>query len=125
VLVGLEAYVKTRKKFKHGVGHVTHEKDKVLHPEEVQKKEEEEKDKSESAEKERNVIESEQRKQEEVKKRESIGTKLMRKLRIRSSSQSANTSKETSKLTPRTPLSVPGEDVESGIAPEGEGSRTF
>jgi hypothetical protein len=119
VLVGLEAYVKIRKKLKHGVGHATHEKDKVLHPEEVQKKQEEEKDKSESAEKERKVIDSEQRKQEEAKKRESIGSKLMRKMRIRSPSQS---DEKKSKQTPRTPLSLPGEDVESGIAPEGQRS---
>jgi hypothetical protein len=123
VLVGLEAYVKTRKKLKHGIGHVTHNKDKVIHPEEVQKREEEEKDKSESAEKERKVIEAEKRKQEEVKKRESIGSWAMRKMRFRSPSQSSSNSKEKTKQNSRTPLSVPGEDVESGIAPEGECSR--
>lgn len=83
VLVGLEAYVKTRKKIKHGIGNVTHEKDKVLHPEEVRKKAEEDKDKSESAKMERKVIDAEQGKQEGVKKRESIGAKFVRKMRIR------------------------------------------
>ncbi|RDI80284.1 hypothetical protein Vi05172_g9688 [Venturia inaequalis] len=126
VLVGLEAYVKTRRKVKNVAGHMTHEKDKVLHPEEVQKKEEQERDHSESAEKERQVIQAEEQKQENIKKRESFGSKFMRKLRIRSPSQSASAAagEKSTKQTPRTPLSVPGEDVESGIAPEGGGSRT-
>lgn len=125
VLVGLEAYVKTRRQVKNVAGHMTHEKDKVLHPEEVQKKEERERDNSESAEKERQVIQAEERKQEEVKKRESLGSKLMRKMRIRSPSQSASAAgkEKPTNQTPRTPLSLPGEDVESGIAPEGGGSR--
>ncbi|TLD24613.1 iq calmodulin-binding motif protein [Venturia nashicola] len=126
VLVGLEAYVKTRRKIKNVAGQMTHEKDKVLHPEEVQKREEEERDHSESAEKERQVIREERRRQEEAKKRESLGSKLMRKLRIRSPSQSASAAgkDEPTKQTPKTPLSVPGEDVESGIAPEAGEHRT-
>ncbi|QDS67923.1 hypothetical protein FKW77_008614 [Venturia effusa] len=126
VLVGLEAYVKTRRKVKNVAGHLTHEKDKVLHPEDVQKREEQERDNSESAEKERKVVQAEMRKQENIKKRESLGSKLMRKMRIRSHSQSAvHAAKEKPpKQTPRTPLSVPGEDIESGIAPEDGLRRT-
>ena len=53
VLVGLEAYVKTRKKFKHGVQHAKDVETKVIHPEEYRQKIEEQKDKSKRAEKER------------------------------------------------------------------------
>ena len=51
VLVGLEAYAKTRKKIKHGLHHASKNKDRVLHPEEAKKREEATKDKSKSAEK--------------------------------------------------------------------------
>jgi hypothetical protein len=48
VLVGLEAYVKTRRKFKHGVSHVKEVETKVVHPEEHKRMKEEQKDKSKS-----------------------------------------------------------------------------
>ncbi|KFY49893.1 hypothetical protein V496_09725 [Pseudogymnoascus sp. VKM F-4515 (FW-2607)] len=57
VLVGLEAYVKTRRRGKRVVGKLLHGRDKILSPDEVRKKEEEERDKSESAERERRVLE--------------------------------------------------------------------
>jgi hypothetical protein len=49
VLVGLEAYVKTRRRGKKIVRKFVHSRDKILSPEEVAKKEELDRDKSESA----------------------------------------------------------------------------
>lgn len=49
VLVGLEAYVKTRRRGKKLVKKLIHGRDKLLSPDEVAKKEEEDRDKSESA----------------------------------------------------------------------------
>ncbi|OBT89462.1 hypothetical protein VE02_02046 [Pseudogymnoascus sp. 03VT05] len=57
VLVGLEAYVKTRRRGKRVVGKLLHGRDKILSPDEVRRREEEERDKSESAERERRVLE--------------------------------------------------------------------
>lgn len=57
VLVGLEAYVKTRKRGKKLVQQLIHHRDKILSPEEVARREEEERDKSQSAEKERRFLE--------------------------------------------------------------------
>ncbi|OAF58271.1 hypothetical protein VC83_06420 [Pseudogymnoascus destructans] len=57
VLVGLEAYVKTRRRGKRVVGKLLHGRGKILSPDEVRKREEEERDKSESAERERRVLE--------------------------------------------------------------------
>ncbi|KAA8574758.1 hypothetical protein EYC84_004008 [Monilinia fructicola] len=62
VLVGLEAYVKTRKRAKKVVGKVVRRRDKILDKEGVIKREEEQADKSESAEKERRFLEEERKK---------------------------------------------------------------
>lgn len=56
VLVGLEAYVKTRRRGKRVLGKLVYGRDKILSPEEVRRREEE-RDKSESAERERRVLE--------------------------------------------------------------------
>lgn len=86
VLVGLEMYMKTRQKGKRLLQRATHKKDKVLHPEEVQKREEEERDKSQSAEKERQFLEKEAREQaaEEERRREEnrAAVRVMQKLGI-------------------------------------------
>ncbi|KAF7549161.1 hypothetical protein G7Z17_g6587 [Cylindrodendrum hubeiense] len=81
VLVGLEAYLRTRHKGKEMLGKLAHGKDKILEPEEVARREEDARDKSKSAEKERKVLEREQA------EREAEGTrvKMMQKLRISSS----------------------------------------
>ncbi|KAB8304178.1 hypothetical protein EYC80_003597 [Monilinia laxa] len=62
VLVGLEAYVKTRKRAKKVVGKVVRRRDRMLDKEGVIRREEEQADKSESAEKERRTLEEEERK---------------------------------------------------------------
>ncbi|KAK0391635.1 hypothetical protein NLU13_1134 [Sarocladium strictum] len=102
VLVGLEAYIKTRTKGK-ALGHkVLHHRDKILDPEEVARREEEARDKSESAEKERKFLE-EQRQREEAEREENKATaKMMQKL----------------KLVPREPKGQPVDEVREGTVGE-------
>ncbi|KAK7431179.1 hypothetical protein QQZ08_002219 [Neonectria magnoliae] len=78
VLVGLEAYLKTRRKGKVALGKLVHGRDKILAPDEVARREEEARDKSKSAEKERQVLEREEA------ARDAGGTRvrLMQKLSI-------------------------------------------
>lgn len=118
VLVGLEAYVKTRRKFKHGVEHVSNAETKIMHPEEYMKKKEEEKDKSKSAEKERRLLAANAEKAEAERKQRSWTHKLWRKIRSRSI-----TSKEELKATKekhKKILSRAGQDIEDGIPPSGK-----
>ncbi|KID72087.1 IQ domain-containing protein IQM6 [Metarhizium brunneum] len=81
ILVGLETYLKTRKKGKELVGKLMHGKDKLVAPEEVQRREEEEKDKSESAEKERRVLEREREEADKVKREMSKSDRVMEKIK--------------------------------------------
>ncbi|RDA93246.1 hypothetical protein CP533_6483 [Ophiocordyceps camponoti-saundersi (nom. inval.)] len=67
VLVGLETYVKTRRKGKNLVGKLIREKDKMVAPDEFRKRQEAEKDKSESAEKERLFLAKQQQQQHGVR----------------------------------------------------------
>jgi hypothetical protein len=78
VLVGLEAYVKTRRKGKEAVHRLARRADRVLAPEEARAREEAEKDKSESAALERKTIEREQR----IRDENSVTVALLQKLRI-------------------------------------------
>ena len=78
VLVGLEVYLKTKKKGKDFMGKLVHGKDKVIHPEETERRKEEMKDKSESAEKERKALEEEEKGREENRST----VKLMKKAGI-------------------------------------------
>lgn len=81
ILVGLETYLKTRKKGKELVGKLMHGKDKLVAPEEVQRQEEEKKDKSESAEKERRVLEREREEADKVKREMSKSDRVMEKIK--------------------------------------------
>ncbi|KAK4191746.1 hypothetical protein QBC35DRAFT_512233 [Podospora australis] len=76
VLVGLETYVKIRKKGKDVVGKVAHRKEKIVRPEETRLKEEEQRDKSESAKREEEVLKEEGREQEENKVSVQVKQKL-------------------------------------------------
>lgn len=76
ILVGLEAYVKTRKKSKHIFEKMMHRKDKVVSPEVAAKREEEEMDNSQSAQREREVIQQEISGREENKARVKMMDKL-------------------------------------------------
>jgi hypothetical protein len=119
VLVGLEAYVKTRRKFKHGIQHVSDAETKVMHPEEHEKKVEEAKDKSKSAQRERELLAAHAEKAEATKKENSWHRKMLRRLRIGSVS-SKDELKEAKEHRQTKTLSKAGEDVESGIAPSGK-----
>lgn len=111
VLVGLEAYVKTRRKVKHGVGHVKDTETRIVHPEEHKRIIEEQKDKSESAEKERQILAHEAEKQQSERKERSLPRRIWKKL----SRSTGDKDKDS-----RAPKSKPGEDVESSIPPEGK-----
>lgn len=126
VLVGLEAYVKTRRKVKHGISHAKEIETKVLRPEEHERKVEEQKDKSESAQRERQIIVQEAEKQEAEKKERSLPHRIWKRL-----SRSGTAVKDKDGLTPnqrvdarqqkrKKVLSKPEEDVESSIPPDGK-----
>jgi hypothetical protein len=122
VLVGLEVYVKSRRKVKHGVGHVKDTKTKVVHPEEHQKKVEEQKDNSKSAQKERQLLADQAEKEEAERKEKSWKRRIWRKL-TRSSGEDDKSTKEkhaAEKHRRKKVLSRPGLDVESGIPPGGK-----
>jgi hypothetical protein len=116
VLVGLEAYVRTRTKLKHGVEHVKEEKDKILHPDEAKKREERRMDNSKSAQRERHLLEEERKQEELEKKKMPITERLKKKLHIKGD---GSTDGKPAAQAPTVPLSVPGEDVEDGIPPDG------
>ncbi|KAG7139112.1 IQ domain-containing protein IQM5 like [Verticillium longisporum] len=82
VLVGLETYVRTRKKGKHVLQKMSLKKDKLVAPEAVARREEEERDKSESAAREREILEAEAAREQQEREEKSATVKLMRKLHI-------------------------------------------
>jgi len=78
VLVGLEAYMKTRQKGKDVMKKLTHRRDKIMSPEVAKRREEEERDKSQSAELERKFLEEQERQRDENK----VTVQLMQKLKV-------------------------------------------
>jgi hypothetical protein len=122
VLVGLEAYVKTRRKFKHGVGHVKDAETKIVHPEEHKRKIEEQKDKSQSAEKERQLLAHKAEKEEAEKKEQSWRRRMWKRLSRGGSDKDELTPKEREDAKDQKKkkwLSKSGQDVESAIPPQG------
>lgn len=132
VLVGLEAYVKTRRRGKKIVQKLIHHRDKILSPEEVAKREEEERDKSESAERERRFLDMQAKADEEDREMNSANIKLLEKLRIKTRSplherdeeHGEQTTKsaevgETKKHEKDPDIQAPGTGPENAIAPEG------
>jgi hypothetical protein len=119
VLVGLEAYVKTRKKIKDGVHHMVHGKDKVFHPEEVKKQKEMEQDHSESAERERQVLALE-KEQKHATRRSSFQDRFKNKLHLH---HDRSPEPMTTDETLRNPDARPQKDsmdVEAAIPPDGK-----
>lgn len=86
VLMGMESYTRTKRKMKSIESGLEHDKDKILHPENVRQQNELQQDKSQSAEKERRHLER-QRIDDEQKHRskdqESLSSKVARKLGLR------------------------------------------
>lgn len=83
VLVGLEAYVKTRRKAKEVLRRVSVKKVEVFRPEEARRREEEAWDKSQSAALERRVLELERQREERRREEEKVGGRVLRKLGLR------------------------------------------
>lgn len=125
ILVGLEVYVKTRRKVKHGIQHAKDTETKLIHPEEHERKKEAEMDKSESAAKERKLLAQIAEKEQAEKKEKSLTQRMWKKLRGRSGSADEGEltvkQREAAKEHKRNKwLSKPGQDVESSIAPDGK-----
>ncbi|KAG5962820.1 hypothetical protein E4U57_006755 [Claviceps arundinis] len=81
ILVGLETYLKTRRKGKEWMGKLVRSKDKVLAPEEVKKKDEAQLDKSKSAATERDVVEREKEEESRRKSELGVGERVVEKMR--------------------------------------------
>jgi hypothetical protein len=122
ILVGLEAYVKTRKKFKHGIEHVKEAETKAVHPEEYKRKVEDQKDKSESAQKESQLLTQRAMKEEAEKKQTSLRRRIWKRLSRGGGEKDELTPKEREGVKEKKKkwLSKSGEDIEDGIAPEGQ-----
>jgi hypothetical protein len=121
VLVGLEAYVKTRRKVKHGVQHASNAETRVLHPDEYHRIKEEEKDKSKSAEKERKLLAANAQKEQAERKEKSWKRRVWS--RIRFGSVSSKEEVETVDHRKKKTMSKKGQDVEAAIAPSGRRDR--
>ncbi|KAG6058441.1 hypothetical protein E4U32_004612 [Claviceps aff. humidiphila group G2b] len=81
ILVGLETYLKTRRKGKEWMGKLVRSKDKVLAPEEVKKRDEAQLDKSKSAAMERDVVEREKEEESRRKSELGVGERVVEKMR--------------------------------------------
>ena len=120
VLVGLEAYVKTRKKIKHSIQHVSNAETKVMHPEAYQRQQEAEKDKSKSAERERQILAAKAEKEEAADREQSWRRKIWSRMRPNKSiSSKTDELKQAKEYKRKKVLSKPGEDAESAIPPSG------
>lgn len=125
VLVGLEAYVKTRKRGKKIINNILHKKDKVLSPEKFAKREEEARDKSESAERERRFLETKAQAEAEEREENRADLKILKKLSIvpkhaRRGSDGDRADVELEREREKDPVvQVPGTGPENAIAPEG------
>ena len=75
-------YVKTRQKGKQLLQRTAHKKDKVIHPEEAQKREEDARDKSQSAETERRFLEKQQEEDDKQREENRAAVKVMQKLKL-------------------------------------------
>jgi hypothetical protein len=101
VLVGLEAYVKTRRRGKKIMKKIVHHRDKLLEPEEERKRLEAERDKSESAEIERRYLEQKEKRERAEWEKNRADRRLLEKLEnFRSRPRSGNSHTEGD-LTPK------------------------
>lgn len=119
VLVGLEAYVKTRRKFKHGVTHVKEVETKVVHPEEHKRMKEEQKDKSKSAERERQILAHNAEREEAERKEQSWRRRMWKRLSRGGTGKDDLTREDAKEQKKNKWLSKSGQDVESAIPPSG------
>ena len=130
VLVGLEAYVKSRRRAKKVVQKLIHHRDKILSPEDLARRKEEERDKSESAERERRFLEMQAKANEEDRELNKADIKLLEKLRIKTRSplHEGDEGQVEKKIEGQGPtkehekdpdIQAPGTGPENAITPEG------
>jgi hypothetical protein len=119
VLVGLEAYVKTRRRGKKMLQKLMYHRDKVLSPVELAEKEEAERDKSESAAKEQRFLELKEKREEEAHEAESTAAKIKDKLHITPRTTFERETGETKQWEKDPDVQHPGPGPENAIAPEG------
>lgn len=120
VLVGLEAYVKTRRKGKRLLKALVHGRDKLLSPDEVREQEEAAMDRSESAARERRFLEMQQ--EEENRDENKANLKLLQKLHLRPREPNHEVNgveKSSASLKSEAEIQVPGHGAENAIPPEG------
>ncbi|KAH9220593.1 hypothetical protein DL95DRAFT_383088 [Leptodontidium sp. 2 PMI_412] len=121
VLLGLEAYVKTRKRGKRFMRKLVHGKDKILSPEELAKREEAARDKSESSAKEARFLEM--KREAEEKDKENYNSRLLEKLHLTRSHAPTHESGEIGQRETDSDVQVSGTGPENAIAPEGKRSE--
>lgn len=131
VLVGLEAYVKTRKRGKKAFKKLIHSRDKLLSPEEVAKQDEEARDKSESAAIERRFLEMKLQAEEDERHEHRATGNVLAKLHLNSPRGQkqgeeveahgvvAKGKAEGTSGTTEADIEVPGRGPENAIAPDG------
>jgi hypothetical protein len=128
LLVGLEAYVRGRKRGKKFVKKLIHGRDKLLSPEELAKREEKERDKSENAAIEQRLLELKEQAEREDKE-QNANIQLLKKLRIKSRDTREGETRlegppgEKKHAEKAVDLEAPGTGPESAIAPEGTRSE--
>lgn len=128
MLVGLESYVRTRRRVKTAEKLVIREKDKVLHPEKIREEEEASRDKSQSAEKERLWLaqqredaEREAREREASRRQSGTFSRLISKIKSRKDSTGRSSSDKGIAGDDRKEKRVLGTGPEDSIpAPDGE-----
>jgi hypothetical protein len=102
VLVGLEAYVKTRRRGKKLIKKFVHHRDKLLEPEEERKRLEAERDKSQSAEIERRYLEQKEREAHAAWESSRADKRLLEKLeQLRSRPRSGHSPVTEAEITPK------------------------
>jgi hypothetical protein len=119
VLVGLEAYVKTRRKGKRFLKALIHGRDKLLSPEELRERQEEEMDRSQSAAREQRFLELQHDEEENKRDQNKTNTKLLQKLHIRQDTPKNEGDVAASGLKSEADINVPGPGPENGIPPQG------
>ncbi|CAI6282704.1 unnamed protein product [Periconia digitata] len=126
ILVGLETYVKTRRKAKSGVQHARNAETKIMRPEEYEKQKEAEKDTSKSAEQERRILAAKAEREEAERKEKSWKHRVWTRIRQRTGSlregspSQQQQQQQQQKKKHQKALSMPGQDVESSIPPAGK-----
>jgi hypothetical protein len=119
MLVGLEAYVRARRRGKKMIQKLVDHRDKILSPEELAEREDAERDKSESAERERRFLELKEEAEREAREQNRADLSLKEQLRIKPRSHDEVAVGETKEVERDPDIEAPGPGPENAIAPEG------